>query len=56
MKEGSGNGVPVINLIWASFWTQIMLGAESGGQSGTAVEDHGSHVLVSEHGAQWVFF
>jgi len=24
--EGSGNGASLINLTWASFWTQIMLG------------------------------
>jgi hypothetical protein len=27
MKEGYGNGAALINLIWTTFWTQIMLGA-----------------------------
>jgi hypothetical protein len=27
MKEGSGNGEFIINLIWAHFWIQIILGA-----------------------------
>jgi hypothetical protein len=26
MKEGSGNRASLINLIWAPFWAQIMLG------------------------------
>jgi hypothetical protein len=30
MKEGSGGGISFINLIWASFGAQILLGDESG--------------------------
>ena len=37
MKDGSGNGVSLMKLIWASFlWIQNMLGARVWGQSGTS--------------------
>ena len=29
-KEGFGDGVSIINLIWVSFWAQIMFGDEFG--------------------------
>jgi len=48
--EDSGNTGSIINLIWAPFWTQIMLGVRVWGQTG--MKDQGSHDLASEFGPQ----
>jgi hypothetical protein len=50
--EGSRNGASLINLIWAPFWTQIMLGVWIWGLSGTSLKYQGSHDLVLEYGVQ----
>jgi hypothetical protein len=57
MKEGSGNGTSLFNLIWAPlFGPRLCYKPESGGQSGTSVKDQGSHDLASEYGAQRACF
>jgi hypothetical protein len=56
MKEGSGNGVSLIKLIWAPFLDPDYVRSRICGQSGTSVKDQGSHDMASEYGAQRACF
>jgi len=56
MKEGSRNGESLIKLIWSPILDPDYFRSRVWGQSETSVKDQGSHVLVSDCGAQRACF